>query len=101
MTEKRATPALVVGMISVRDHEAWAEYRSRVPATLAPWSAELVARGAAGNALAGSHPHGDVVVIRFADRAEVQAWYDSAAYQAIIPLRLRAADVDLMVYDLS
>ena len=38
-------PACVIGHITVKDPEKWAEYRSRVPATLAPWGAELLLRG--------------------------------------------------------
>ena len=37
--------AYVIGHITVKDAEKWAEYRSRVPATLEPWRAEVVLRG--------------------------------------------------------
>ena len=37
--------ACVIGHISVRDAEKWAEYRSKVPATLSAWGGELVFRG--------------------------------------------------------
>eukprot|EP01034_Spumella_vulgaris_P019084 gene19084-24389_t len=37
--------AYVIGHISVKDADQWAAYRSAVPATLAPWQAELVLRG--------------------------------------------------------
>ena len=48
--------------------------------------------------LAGSHRHTDTVVIRFPDVGTVDAWYQSAAYQALIPLRQQAADLDLVVF---
>ena len=32
--------AHVVGNITVRDPDRWAEYRAQVPATLVPWQAE-------------------------------------------------------------
>jgi hypothetical protein len=32
----------VVGRISVKDPDRWAEYRARVPGTLVPWGGELV-----------------------------------------------------------
>lgn len=90
--------AYVVGHITIKDPQLWAEYRSRVPATLSPWGAELVFRGVARDVLAGQHRHTDTVVIRFADRRAALAWFESEAYQALIPLRLRAADVDLVVF---
>lgn len=92
-------PAYVVGHITVKDPELWAEYRSRVPATLAPWQAELVFRGGNPTVLAGSHAHDAAVVIRFPDSAALAAWYRSAEYQALIPLRSAAADLDLIAFD--
>ena len=92
-------PAYVIGHITVKDSGRWADYRNRVPATLAPFGAELVFRGARTDVLAGAHPHPDTVVIRFADRATALAWFRSDAYQALVPLRESAADVDLAVFE--
>jgi uncharacterized protein (DUF1330 family) len=91
-------PAYVIGHISVRDEAKWAEYRRCVPATLAPWGAELLLRAKTDQILAGSHTHTDVVVIRFPNPRAVAGWYGSSAYQALIPLRGEAADVDLISY---
>ena len=93
--------AYVVGRISVKDAQQWAAYRSQVPATLSPWGAELVFRGSHGTALAGACAHHDIVVIRFPDRATADAWHASPAYQALVPLRERAAEVELAVYEES
>ena len=93
--------AYVIGNISIRDAEEWADYRSRVPGTLLPWGGELMLRGEQAKVLSGSYRHSDVVVIRFPDRAAAQAWFDSDAYQALIPLRMAAADVDLVIYSAS
>lgn len=90
--------ALVIGHITVRDADQWAQYRARVPATLAPFGAELVFRGQRGRLLAGTHAHADTVVIRFPDLASVDHWYDSPAYQALLPLRQAAADIDLVSF---
>jgi len=91
--------AYVVGHLTVKDAEKWAEYRSQVPATLAPWSAELVFRGKRDAILAGDHPHADIVVIRFPDKASVDGWHASPAYQALIPLRQQAAEMVLLSYE--
>ena len=90
--------ALIIGHITVRDADKWAQYRAALPATLAPWGAELVFRGHLESVLAGRHAHTDTVVIRFPDPAAVNGWYQSASYQALIPLRTEAADVDLASY---
>lgn len=90
--------AYVIGHITVKDAAKWAEYRARVPATLAPWQAELVFRGERLAVLGGEHRHTDTVVIRFPNEAAVDGWYNSAAYQALIPLRTAAADLDLVSF---
>jgi len=91
--------AYVIGHISVRDAAKWAEYRGKVPATLAPWGAELVFRGARTAVLCGQHRHANTVVIRFPDADAVAGWYNSPAYQALVPLRVAAADVELVSYE--
>ncbi|MDY0036602.1 MAG: DUF1330 domain-containing protein [Zoogloea oleivorans] len=91
--------AYVIGHISVKDAEKWAEYRDRVPATLAPWGAELMLRGRLAAVLAGEHAHTDTVVIRFPDREAVNGWYASAAYQTLIPLREQAAEMVLLAFE--
>lgn len=90
--------AYVIGHITVKDATKWAEYRARVPATLAPWQAELVFRGERLAVLGGEHRHTDTVVIRFPNEAAVDGWYNSAAYQALIPLRMEAAELDLVSF---
>jgi uncharacterized protein (DUF1330 family) len=92
-------PAYIIGHITIKDAEKWAEYCSKVPATMAAWNAELVFRGKRIAVLSGEHSHTDTVVARFPDAAAVAGWHDSPAYQALIPLRTAAADVTLISYD--
>lgn len=91
--------AYVIGQITVKDPAKWEEYRSKVPATLAPWGAELVLRGTRAKVLSGQHPHTDTVVIRFPDMESAVNWHNSAAYQELVPLRTQAAEVDLISYE--
>ncbi|PMR75551.1 DUF1330 domain-containing protein [Billgrantia endophytica] len=91
--------AYIIGSVTVKDAKKWAEYRDKVSATLVPWGAELVFRGVRVAVLNGKHDHTDNVVIRFPTTASVAEWYRSPAYQALIPLRDQAADVDLVSYE--
>lgn len=91
--------AYVIGNITVKDPDKWAEYRSLVPATLVPWDAELVLRGKQAKVLSGQYRHTDTVVIRFPDLDSVADWQSSSAYQALVPLRTQAADVDLVTFE--
>jgi uncharacterized protein (DUF1330 family) len=91
--------AYLIGHITVKNEDKWAEYRRQVPATLAPWGGTLVFRGQRATVLAGEHNHTDTVVIQFADQSAIRGWYDSPAYQGLIPLRTEAADIVLISYD--
>ncbi|HEY5791112.1 MAG TPA: DUF1330 domain-containing protein [Gammaproteobacteria bacterium] len=91
--------AYLVGTVSVRDPALWAEYVRGVAASLEPYAAEIVFRGRRAADLAGSQPRELAVVIRFAALAELHAWHASAAYQALVPLRDRAADVVITAYE--
>lgn len=91
--------AYVIGHITVKDAEKWNDYRNQVPATLEPWGAELVLRGKLVSILAGEHTHTDTVVIRFPDLNAINGWYTSPAYQSLIPLRQKAAELVLLAYE--
>ncbi len=91
--------AYVVGHITVKDAEKWSEYRTRVPATLEPWGAELIFRAKKVATLAGEHSYSDIVVIGFPDKDAANRWHSSAAYQALIPLREQAAEMVLLSYE--
>ena len=91
--------AYVVGHLTVKNTEKWAEYRNQVPTTLEPWGAELVLRGKRVAILAGEHSHSDIVVIRFPNKEAINSWHSSLAYQALIPLRQQAAEIVLLSYE--
>jgi len=91
--------AYVIGHITVKDAEKWNEYRDQVPATLEPWGAELVFRGKLASILSGGHTHPDTVVIRFPNTKAIDGWYSSPAYQSLIPLRKKAAEIVLLAYE--
>ena len=91
--------AYLVGQVSVRDQELWAQYVAGVAESLKPFTAEIVFRGRRARDLAGLQPRELVVVIRFANIDELNRWHDSDAYQALVPLRDRAADVMITGYE--
>ena len=94
-----AGSACLVGHVTVKDPAKWAEYCSKVPATVTPWGGQLLFRGKRNSVLSGAHAHTDVVAIRFPDAATLRAWHDSPAYQALIPIREQAVDLVLVSYD--
>lgn len=91
--------AFFVGQVTVKDEDKWNEYRSKVPETLTQWGAELVFRGKQTHILPGGSSHPQIVVIRFASLVDAQGWHNSDAYQALVPLRIEAADVIGTIYE--
>ena len=73
-------------------------YLEAIDATLAPFGGRFLVHGGAKQELEGAWS-GDVVVIAFPDRAAALAWYGSSAYQAILPLRTRHSQGDVVLVD--
>ncbi|QKV92876.1 DUF1330 domain-containing protein [Streptomyces sp. NA02950] len=73
-------------------------YMERIQATMDPFGGRFVIHGAEVEVVEGSWP-GHVVLIEFPDRAQVRAWYESPAYQEILPLRTDHIPADLIFVD--
>ena len=73
------------------------DYLEQVEATVEPYGGKWLAQGQ-GDVIEGVWP-GSVVLMEFPDRAAAKAWYDSAAYRAIRPLRVRNAISDIILID--
>ena len=91
--------AYLVGQIRVKDSQLWQEYVAGVAESLAPFDAKIVFRGKRISVLAGDNERDLVVVIEFSGRHALENWFNSEAYQSLIALRDRAADVVITTYD--
>jgi uncharacterized protein (DUF1330 family) len=74
------------------------EYLERIDATLAPHGGRYAIHGGRPAALEGEWA-GDLIVIAFPDRASAEAWYRSAAYRAILPLRRAQSEGVVAIFD--
>jgi uncharacterized protein (DUF1330 family) len=72
-------------------------YLDQVEATVAPYGGKWLAQGPV-DVIEGAWP-GSVVLMEFPSRDAASDWYNSAAYQAIAPLRIRNAISDLVLID--
>ncbi|MDJ0858775.1 MAG: DUF1330 domain-containing protein [Dinoroseobacter sp.] len=91
--------ALFSSRITIKDPEKFREYLDKSKAIAGQHGAELLASATAPRALAGNPaPHQMVVVVRFPTMDALNAWYDSQAYQDLIPLRLEASEQEITVY---
>ena len=91
--------AYLVGHITVRDPDLWQVYTTGVQKSLIPFEANLVFRGQRAAVLAGEHSYDQCVVIEFSDQGSLQEWFNSNAYQDLIPTRNKAADVVIISYE--
>ena len=91
--------AFLVVHVNVKDQAKWQSYGQGAPGTLAEYGGELVLRGQAKKVLTGEHGHQMVAIIKFPDQGAVDTWYNSPAYQALIPNRDEAADMVFISYD--
>jgi uncharacterized protein (DUF1330 family) len=87
--QAKDAPGYFVAEIEVTDPAGMQRYGEKVPETLAPFHHRYLARGKA-QALEGKAPRG-IVVIEFDSIARAREWYESTAYQALIPLRQAAS----------
>ena len=91
-------PAYLIGQITVKDEGLWQQYVAGVQESLTPFVAKIVFRGKQSAVLAGQNEHDLVVVIEFSDQVTLDKWFHSEKYQALIPLRDKAANVVITSY---
>jgi len=76
----------------VHDQAMLNDYVAKVGDTLAPYRPEILVLDSNSQVVEGTPPWPRTVVIRFESREIAMAWYNSPAYQAILPLRLDASE---------
>jgi uncharacterized protein (DUF1330 family) len=91
-------PAYVIAEVEVTDMAAMEEYIAKAVPTLGPHKAQFLARSKAVRK-EGTAPVGEIVMLRFDSLEEAEAWYHSAEYSAVIPLRQRAANSRLFIIE--
>lgn len=62
------------------------EYIHKIDATLAPYGGRFIVHGGKLTPAEGQW-HGDLVIIEFPSFEAAEQWYESPAYQEILPLR--------------
>ncbi|GAA3920760.1 DUF1330 domain-containing protein [Litoribacillus peritrichatus] len=83
--------ALIVVDLTPKDKEKLSLYSSMAGATLVPFGGEFVGKGPI-EALHGESAFQTKVVIQFPDKDSAVKWYNSDAYQEIIPIRDQGMD---------
>ena len=86
-----APPAYAIAEVQVTDPEIWKQYLAALPGTLAPYKTRTLVRAVPVALDSSTPPAGTLVVIAFNSMDDVKAFWNSPAYQAIIPLREKSS----------
>jgi uncharacterized protein (DUF1330 family) len=87
--------AYLIAEVQVTDPDGWKQYLTALPATLAPFHEKTLARSPAVALDASTPPSGAVAILAFNSMDDLKAWWNSPAYQAIIPIREKSAKTRL------
>ena len=96
--QNRTPPAYVFAELEVTDPATYQKYSAKVPETLAPFNGHFIVRGGKTQAVEGEAPK-RLVVIAFDSAEKARGWYDSPAYQAILPMRINSAKTRLFIVE--
>ena len=84
-------PAYIIAELQVTDPDTFKQYAQALPATFAPYKVRTLSRAAPVSLDGSTPPAGIVAVFAFNSMDDIKAFWDSPAYQAIIPLREKSA----------
>lgn len=91
--------AYVIAQLTITDPEGFEAYRAAVPPVIAAHGGRFLVRGGEAASLEGELGRSRVIVLEFPDKAAAEAFYTSAEYQAILPLRLNTATGSVVVVE--
>ena len=91
--------AYLIAEVDVHDSAGYEEYRQKVPAIIAAYGGRYLVRGGALDVLEGDRTPKRMVVLEFADRAALQAFWSSPEYLPLRALRERAARASIVAVE--
>ena len=68
------------------------EYLPKAVASLGPYEPEILVVDENSEQIEGDSDHVRTVVVKFKSREDAKSWYNSAEYQAVLPLRLESTE---------
>lgn len=88
---------VIVTIKTVKDREAFQQYADQVKVLIAKHKGRYLVSEPAPEVREGEFPYARLVVVEFPSSEAAREWYDSREYQAIIPLRRRAFDANIIM----
>ena len=90
-------PVYVVAQGRIEDREMLDEYVAKAIPTIQSGGGSILGFDESPEVVEGEIEHPRTVILEFPSRDAFRAWYDSAGYQAILPLRLQSTPGTLVV----
>ena len=84
--------AYVIVDSDIKNHEGMQEYIEKVGATLGPHGGQPIIAGTNIEKIEGDWNPSRIVVVAFPSMDAAKAWYNSPAYQEILPIRTANTD---------
>ena len=91
--------AYIIADVTITNEAQMVEYRLWSGKAMQAFGAEVLVRGGGMDALEGDWQPQRVVVLKFRDRAQAKAYYDSANYRHARKLREGAGSINMIVVD--
>ncbi len=92
-------PAYLFANVKVTDAAGYEQYRQQVSATIEAYGGRYLVRGGATEVLEGDWMPKRMVILEFADMAQLKAWYHSPEYRPLLELRGRTANSTLVAVE--
>ncbi|MGH8517232.1 MAG: DUF1330 domain-containing protein [Panacagrimonas sp.] len=90
--------AYLIAFAKVKNADRLPEYSSAAAPTLGAAGGSIVTRGKV-RSLVGTFSATSCLVVRFADATAIESWYQSPAYQALVPLRDEVMEPNFLVLE--
>ncbi len=92
-------PAYVIAQMQVNDPEKYRMYASRVPPTVVGYGGRFLVASDTADVKEGAQTYARTVIGEFPTMEAARAWYESADYQAVLPLRLASTTGILFIVE--
>jgi uncharacterized protein (DUF1330 family) len=94
-----AVSAYIISDVSVKDQEAFQNYRSRAAESIQQYGGRYLARGGAIEKLEGAWSPNNIIVVEFPSAERAREWYRSPEYAAALAFRDEALSRNLILVE--
>jgi uncharacterized protein (DUF1330 family) len=97
--DQKLAAFLIVEITEVHDEQTYAQYRERVPLTLAANGGAYLVRGGRVEVLEGSWKPKRVVIVRFDSAEAARSWWDDPGYSELKAMRQRSSTTNMILVE--